>query len=1507
MFSVDIFKNIEPLSIYLAKPSGEVVCCIDDDIDHDDASLDVSLNQHMELQFSITGNSPAYDSLQEGMYLFVEKIGLFKMKQPSIENDGTKEVKSVSAFSCDVELEDKNCSLSLNMGTLESQEYLVSYDDDETESLVNPYTNIPYDWLVIYNTFPEQLRDVVTKYKTRYYGNPDASGKCVVRDTSVIQELTELFSLIPRLVSKITETEDENGIKNCILTEYVSITYNTSGEQITSITLLPDFLQRAEYLISFYAKYRQQLSLLSVVLESTDGTWTVGDIYGVANGDYSLANRKYQFESDETVYSFLTHSLAEASNCIVSFDILNRKVNMTPIDMFGNDTGIALSYENLVNSLNVSCDDETLTTRLYVNGGEELSIRQVNFGLDYIDDLTYKMNARDGNGKRIYVSDALAEKYMRFSEYRESQREKYIELSKEYRRYDEQISELKYRVPNDSLKTDWGAFSKAELEESLVTYKNLLAALVSLYKEDYGTAGLNTDGGVKESYIKNTMYWHDYTAYKNTIVEIECALHTYPYYSDQDKWTEPNISQYKDAVKKWETEWTLYGIVELQAKIDAYTANMNILAEQSVIRKSKDSDEIKTWNELSAAEKGEFGYLESNYYYDAYMNDFKLREGAKTYLTKLQGELDKCEKGKSECQKKRSSIADSVSVKNYFTEVELKELNLLYRDAAYSNENILTTSIDSSSETIDRMKELLDDGAEKLSSLCRPQLTFSVDSDNFLGLADFKPFWNDFLIGNYILVQYKDDVYVKLRMVGFQFNPCLPSSDDFSITFSNFIRSKTKVSDLESLLGLSSSDSISTVSGGSGSGSDSEYGESNDIDVTISNTMLSKLLSSESFGTRVTNIILDTVDANSITAKYAKFEGLAKGTTTIDGKCITTGYIVDQVYNGLNGNIANSKGTVLNLETGQFNFGGGKLVYDGNSLSIKGAVTAESGSIGGIDGFVIASGKLYSNGHSAYNTAKDGVYIGTDYISLGRGGTTYFKNDGTGKIGAWSINSTAIYRGVPSFGASGGMYFGTDGLSVSDVFKVDSSGNTSITDKFKVTSGGALTAISATITGNITATSLTATQQGNIAGWQINNACIYRGSSAFGNISGMYFGAGGLSITDKFKVTSSGSFDFGNGKIVFDGDTLTFGAGVSLSWNQISGADDKVTQITKDTVTTEYINAKNITAGNVAAENITGTTIIGKTLSGGAISGGTITIGNNFKVDAAGNMSCSNATITGKITASLFKYADADVECGMEDGGFYIRNKSATYINSYKIYGKSGGSSMELTCDSLNFYTGGNFNKRWGTLSHDEAGFHFDRSICIETACIRGGENEAPIVNCGESNNVLYFGVGKDGSSEPNAIETTVLRGNTVRIYSHSKKGGAVYLGESGTIAVASDENLKDLTEIDERYEKFFYNLKPTLYKYKLGHRQHIGFGARAVEDALYKSGLSTEDFAGILIDRDVNVGDDEILDENGTKHFDELYSLRYEEFVSLNTLMLQRALSRIKELEKTIEEMKGR
>ena len=164
----------------------------------------------------------------------------------------------------------------------------------------------------------------------------------------------------------------------------------------------------------------------------------------------------------------------------------------------------------------------------------------------------------------------------------------------------------------------------------------------------------------------------------------------------------------------------------------------------------------------------------------------------------------------------------------------------------------------------------------------------------------------------------------------------------------------------------------------------------------------------------------------------------------------------------------------------------------------------------------------------------------------------------------------------------------------------------------------------------------------------------------------------------------------------------------------------------------------------------------------------------------------------------------------------------------------------------------------------------------------------------------FFLGVNSEGVSYSSL---TAIRGTNVRLYTTG--GGGVYLGNTGSTAITSDEKLKNISEMDDRYLEFFNKIEPVAYKYKTGHRTHLGFGARAVEQALLDSGLTTEEFAGVLIDENPQLGEDEVIVPEGEEIPEELYSLRYEEFIALNTKVLQQALNRIEDLEEEVKLLK--
>ena len=136
-----------------------------------------------------------------------------------------------------------------------------------------------------------------------------------------------------------------------------------------------------------------------------------------------------------------------------------------------------------------------------------------------------------------------------------------------------------------------------------------------------------------------------------------------------------------------------------------------------------------------------------------------------------------------------------------------------------------------------------------------------------------------------------------------------------------------------------------------------------------------------------------------------------------------------------------------------------KFRVDDTSAYFSGTLQAPSGNIGG---FTISTSAIYKT-KTTYSNTTAGVYVGTDGIGLGAG-TFYVTSAGaltstSGNIGGFTISSAAIYKTKTAYSnTTSGVYIGTDGIGLG-------------AGTFYVTSAGALTATSATITGSITATS----------------------------------------------------------------------------------------------------------------------------------------------------------------------------------------------------------------------------------------------------------------------------------------------------------------------------------------------------------------------------------------------------------------------------------------------------
>lgn len=318
----------------------------------------------------------------------------------------------------------------------------------------------------------------------------------------------------------------------------------------------------------------------------------------------------------------------------------------------------------------------------------------------------------------------------------------------------------------------------------------------------------------------------------------------------------------------------------------------------------------------------------------------------------------------------------------------------------------------------------------------------------------------------------------------------------------------------------------------------------------------------------------------------------------------------------------------------------------------------------------------------------------------------------------------------------------------------------------------------------------------------------------------------------------------------------------SLSSRITQTADEISSKVSKDNIISEInqsAEAVSIKANKISLEGVT-------------------TVNDNFRIDETGKMHCEEADIKGNVSANTFTCWDT-LKMGHSQ---YARVATVLSVNVSNITGEvvviidPDGVVNEAVANAVLRCDKGLVTK---SISHSESNILFRNSMLLAGFY---GESFRP--------NSEYKDIGKLG--------TASLYWNA--IYS---KNGAIS---------TSDKNAKENIEYMDDKETFFNSLKPCTFKFKNGDRTHFGFISQDVEEALKENGMTAFDFAGFCKDLKMETfinddGEEEeriVLDEMGDEQY--TYSLRYSEFIALNTHMIQKAYKKIEQQQKEIDDLKG-
>lgn len=149
--------------------------------------------------------------------------------------------------------------------------------------------------------------------------------------------------------------------------------------------------------------------------------------------------------------------------------------------------------------------------------------------------------------------------------------------------------------------------------------------------------------------------------------------------------------------------------------------------------------------------------------------------------------------------------------------------------------------------------------------------------------------------------------------------------------------------------------------------------------------------------------------------------------------------------------------------------------------------------------------------------------------------------------------------------------------------------------------------------------------------------------------------------------------------VTLDNRGLTLDSSVKIAWDNVADTTAKVTQITKDTVTTSYVNALDVKAGSVDAENITGTTITGKNIVGNSsisLTGGTVS-DTKFKIESTNNVGTKFRLESNGGVFRMYKNDEAVISLYGPFGSIGAKILSAaSYVESPKFRESDGGYAM---------------------------------------------------------------------------------------------------------------------------------------------------------------------------------------------------------------------------------------
>lgn len=149
----------------------------------------------------------------------------------------------------------------------------------------------------------------------------------------------------------------------------------------------------------------------------------------------------------------------------------------------------------------------------------------------------------------------------------------------------------------------------------------------------------------------------------------------------------------------------------------------------------------------------------------------------------------------------RNEIHDALDFEKYIGEDLWLDFCAYRREDKYSNDNFISDALNNK-ELFDRAQEFIEIATQEIHKSAEQQHSISSSLKNLLLIDKFTPIIDSFSVGNWLRIMVDDTIY-KLRLIGYSID--YDDIEDIDVEFSDVIKSKDSVSDIQSVLDQASS------------------------------------------------------------------------------------------------------------------------------------------------------------------------------------------------------------------------------------------------------------------------------------------------------------------------------------------------------------------------------------------------------------------------------------------------------------------------------------------------------------------------------------------------------------------------------------------------------------------------------------------------------------------------------------------------------------------------------